>query len=221
MRKIKLYSSLLFVSLLTLTGCKDDDLDRLDITKIESGAILRTLSKALPAIDIALARAVAAPENYLKIGAANVDAALGNADNGIFVEDGALALVIGLETPATDGVTANQPGYALELSGTARINGFGGAITDASSEVFAKLPADKQEELLKAYFDKEEGIGYRKISYKLNSWGIKTPRGKKWFNTSVHSVLKRRNQRDNRIDNQRNQRYPIEIGELSIKYYPF
>ena len=52
MRKIKLYSSLFFVSLLTLTGCKDDDLDRLDITKIESGAILRTLSKALPAIDI-------------------------------------------------------------------------------------------------------------------------------------------------------------------------
>lgn len=38
--------------------------------------------------------------------------------------------------------------------------GIGGAITDASAEVFAKLPESKQEELLKAYYSKEEGIGY-------------------------------------------------------------
>lgn len=38
--------------------------------------------------------------------------------------------------------------------------GIGGAITDASAEVFASLPADKQEELLKAYYDPETGIGY-------------------------------------------------------------
>ena len=38
--------------------------------------------------------------------------------------------------------------------------GFGGSITDASAEVFAKMPAEKQEEFLTAYFDKEEGIGY-------------------------------------------------------------
>jgi glucosylceramidase len=38
--------------------------------------------------------------------------------------------------------------------------GIGGAITDASAEVFALLPEDKQEELLKAYYDPEEGIGY-------------------------------------------------------------
>lgn len=38
--------------------------------------------------------------------------------------------------------------------------GIGGAITDASAEVFAKLPKDKQEEFLKAYYDKEEGIAY-------------------------------------------------------------
>jgi glucosylceramidase len=38
--------------------------------------------------------------------------------------------------------------------------GIGGAITDASAEVFAQLPADKQEELLTAYYDIEEGIGY-------------------------------------------------------------
>lgn len=38
--------------------------------------------------------------------------------------------------------------------------GIGGAITDASAEVFAKLPADKQQEFLTAYYDKTKGIGY-------------------------------------------------------------
>jgi glucosylceramidase len=38
--------------------------------------------------------------------------------------------------------------------------GIGGAITDASAETFAKLPKDKQQEIMQAYFDKEKGIGY-------------------------------------------------------------
>lgn len=38
--------------------------------------------------------------------------------------------------------------------------GIGGAITDASAEVFAKLPTEKQAEFLTAYYDKEKGIGY-------------------------------------------------------------
>lgn len=38
--------------------------------------------------------------------------------------------------------------------------GIGGAITDASAETFAKVPADKQREILEAYFDPVKGIGY-------------------------------------------------------------
>lgn len=38
--------------------------------------------------------------------------------------------------------------------------GIGGAITDASSIVFATLPEEKQEEFLKAYYSLDEGIGY-------------------------------------------------------------
>lgn len=38
--------------------------------------------------------------------------------------------------------------------------GIGGAITDASSEVFAKLPKARQQELLEAYYSKDKGIGY-------------------------------------------------------------
>jgi len=46
--------------------------------------------------------------------------------------------------------------------------------------------------LLIKYLHEEEGLGYRRISQKLNSWGIKTKRGKKWLNTLVFSVLKRK-----------------------------
>jgi glucosylceramidase len=38
--------------------------------------------------------------------------------------------------------------------------GIGGAITDASAEVFGALSPAVQDELVKAYFDKEQGIGY-------------------------------------------------------------
>ncbi|NWF88494.1 MAG: glycoside hydrolase family 30 protein [Ignavibacteriaceae bacterium] len=47
--------------------------------------------------------------------------------------------------------------------------GIGGAATDASAEVFAKLPADKQKEFMKAYFSKEEGIGYSLLRTNIHS----------------------------------------------------
>jgi len=40
------------------------------------------------------------------------------------------------------------------------ILGFGGALTDASAETFAKLSREKQQELLTAYYDPIHGIGY-------------------------------------------------------------
>ena len=42
----------------------------------------------------------------------------------------------------------------------------------------------------------EEGFGYRKISQWLNKSRIKTRRGKKWFNSSVISVLKKKHERE-------------------------
>ena len=47
--------------------------------------------------------------------------------------------------------------------------GFGGALTDASAETLAKLPEDKQEEVLTAYFDPERGIGYNFCRTHINS----------------------------------------------------
>ncbi len=47
--------------------------------------------------------------------------------------------------------------------------GIGGALTDASAETFYKLPKDKQQEVLKAYFDKKDGIGYTVGRTNINS----------------------------------------------------
>lgn len=38
--------------------------------------------------------------------------------------------------------------------------GIGGALTDASAETFAKIPKNKQQELLEAYYNKDKGIGF-------------------------------------------------------------
>ena len=68
---------------------------------------------------------------------------------------------------------------------------------------------------------KEEGLGYRRISRKLNQWGIKTHRGCEWFNTSVSSVLKRKHERDVMVNEVRNQHYPTKISKMILKYYNF
>ncbi|AWI25570.1 glycoside hydrolase family 30 protein [Flavobacterium pallidum] len=47
--------------------------------------------------------------------------------------------------------------------------GIGGAITDASAEVFAKLPKDKQQEFLNAYYSKDKGIGYSLMRTTIHS----------------------------------------------------
>ncbi|MDI1256541.1 MAG: glycoside hydrolase family 30 protein [Flavobacterium sp.] len=47
--------------------------------------------------------------------------------------------------------------------------GIGGAITDASAEVFAKLSPAKQQEFLNAYYDKDKGIGYSLMRTTIHS----------------------------------------------------
>jgi glucosylceramidase len=54
--------------------------------------------------------------------------------------------------------------------------GTGAALTDASAETFYKLPKDKQQQLLKAYFDKKEGIGYTVARTNINSCDFSSDR---------------------------------------------
>jgi glucosylceramidase len=70
---------------------------------------------------------------------------------------------------ATDKLTFKPMGQPLETQvcvfvdpskGAQTILGIGGALTDASAEVFAKLPPARQQELLDAYYDPRKGIRY-------------------------------------------------------------
>lgn len=66
-----------------------------------------------------------------------------------------------LETQATIFIDAGRT-YQTFL-------GVGGALTDAAAETFAKLPAAIQQELLKAYYDPVNGIGYTIGRTNINS----------------------------------------------------
>lgn len=50
-----------------------------------------------------------------------------------------------------------------------QFEGIGAALTDASAETFAKLPAAKQQEFLKAHFDVQQGLGYTAARTNINS----------------------------------------------------
>lgn len=63
-----------------------------------------------------------------------------------------------------------------------------------------------------------EGMGYRKIAKKLNEWGIKTHTGKTWFNTSVHSVIKRYGQREERIEKLRHKKYKSKLSKMKMGF---
>ncbi|HKA60690.1 MAG TPA: glycoside hydrolase family 30 protein [Gemmatimonadales bacterium] len=47
--------------------------------------------------------------------------------------------------------------------------GIGGALTDASAETFARLPAERQQQVLDAYYSPDRGIGYTLARTNINS----------------------------------------------------
>ncbi len=69
-----------------------------------------------------------------------------------------------------DQPTENEVSVFVDTSKTyQKFLGIGGAITDASAEVFSQLPADKQDTLLKAYFDEKDGVAYNLIRTSIHS----------------------------------------------------
>ena len=67
----------------------------------------------------------------------------------------------------------------------------------------------------------DKGYGYRRIAKMFNKWGLQTPRGNTFFNTSISSILKRKHQRDNRIQDIRNKVFSPKLGKLKITYYQY
>lgn len=83
-----------------------------------------------------------------------------------------------LRLSQTDNLAFESSGQPLETEASVFVNpektfqsfmGIGGAITDASAEVFAKLSKEKQKEFVTAYYDKEKGIGYSLIRTTIHS----------------------------------------------------
>jgi glucosylceramidase len=74
-----------------------------------------------------------------------------------------------LRISLTDTLTFSEHGQPLETEICVFVDpaktfqnfiGIGGALTDASAETFAKLPKEKQDEFLQAYYNPKTGIGY-------------------------------------------------------------
>ena len=60
---------------------------------------------------------------------------------------------------------------------------------------------------------KEQGLGYRRISTVLNKEGILTLRGKVFTNSHVHSILKKKNIREERL----NRKSGKEVSEFVLE----
>ena len=60
----------------------------------------------------------------------------------------------------------------------------------------------------------DEGLGYRKIAQWLNENEYQTPRGKRFFNNHVHSILKKKRLRDERL----NQEVEVEYKDFSLEF---
>ncbi len=57
---------------------------------------------------------------------------------------------------------------------------------------------------------------FKSIADKLNTLGIKTHRGKSFSSGSIHSILKRKKERDKWIDEVRNKEFPIQILNFDL-----
>lgn len=87
--------------------------------------------------------------------------------------------------------------------------GFGGAVTDAVAETFATLPQKKKEELMKAYFDKKEGLNYRIIRTNMGSCD---------FSSDSYSYVKKEDKSLKSFDISHDEKYKIPLIK-SIKEY--
>lgn len=115
---------------------------------------------------------------------ANEKEATSSVQSGAFSTDGKQVIVYTTadsstyRLSATDTVEFKEMGQPLETQICVFVDpsktyqtfvGIGAALTDAAAETFYKLPKEKQQEILQAYFDKQKGIGYTVARTNINS----------------------------------------------------
>ena len=84
--------------------------------------------------------------------------------------------------------------------------------------MYLKPYSERQEKLHRIIEKLQEyrHMSLKSIADKLNTLGIKTHRGKSFSSGSVHSILKRKKERDNLIEEVRNKEFPIKIINFDL-----
>ena len=76
--------------------------------------------------------------------------------------------------PLDDGRSKSATVWVDDMVSYQEIEGFGGAFTEASAVTLKKMPAEKQEEILRAYFDPAAGNAYNLCRTHINSCDFST-----------------------------------------------
>ena len=78
--------------------------------------------------------------------------------------------------------------------------------------------SERQEKLHRIIkkLQEERYLSLKNIADKLNTLGIKTHRGNTFSSGSIHSILKRKKERDKWIEEVRNKKFPIKIQNFII-----
>ena len=77
---------------------------------------------------------------------------------------------------------------------------------------------ERQEKLHRIIkkLQEERYLSLKSIADKLNTLGIKTHRGKSFSSGSIHSILKRKKERDTWIEEVRSKEFPIKIINFDL-----
>ena len=78
--------------------------------------------------------------------------------------------------------------------------------------------SERQEKLHRIIkkLKEERYLSLKNIADRLNTLGIKTHRGKSFSSGSIHSILKRKKERDIWIQEVRNKEFPIKIKNFDL-----
>ena len=84
--------------------------------------------------------------------------------------------------------------------------------------VYLRPYSERQEKLHRIIEKLQEyrHMSLKNIADKLNTLGIKTHRGKAFSSGSIHSILKRKKERDKWIEEVRNKQFPIQIINFDL-----
>ena len=92
-----------------------------------------------------------------------------------------------------------------------RIDGFGGAITEAAACAWSRLSDEKREKFVKMYFDPEEGIGYNLARLHMNSCD---------FSIDEYTYVEEGDMDLHTFDLSRDDKYIVPLVKEAQKYSP-